>query len=137
MEMALFIGRAVCFNGNNRIEKPGECQTVRLFMSSHLELVRRRRRNKKRYKYKEGENRLAFLRRVGIRVLGYQLRYIYFLDQSVKERLTVPILPFSKIEEMGAGMYKGKPKRAGSIENDAPAFQREEGGEIPTPALHE
>ena len=92
---------------------------------------------KKRYKYKEGENRLAFLRRVGIRVLGYQLRYIYFLDQSVKERLTVPILPFSKIEEMGAGMYKGKPKRAGSIENDAPAFQRDEGGVIPTPALHE
>ena len=39
---------------------------------------------------------------------GFQLRYIYFLDAAVKENLTVPILPFSKIEEMGAGMYKGE-----------------------------
>lgn len=39
---------------------------------------------------------------------GYQLRYIYFIDKSAKDRLTVPILPFSKIDEMGAGMYKGE-----------------------------
>ena len=38
---------------------------------------------------------------------GYQLRYIYFLNPAARERLTVPILPFSKIDEMGAGMYKG------------------------------
>jgi hypothetical protein len=38
---------------------------------------------------------------------GYQLRYIYFLNESAKARLTVPIIPFSKIEKMGAGMYKG------------------------------
>ena len=25
-----------------------------------------------------------------------------------KKRLTVPILPFSKIDEVGAGMYKGE-----------------------------
>jgi hypothetical protein len=37
---------------------------------------------------------------------GYQLRYIYLIDKSCK--ITVPILPFSKIDEMGAGMYKGK-----------------------------
>ena len=43
---------------------------------------------------------------------GYQLRYVYFLNPEAKSRLTVPILPFSKIDEMGAGMYKGKPKRA-------------------------
>ena len=36
---------------------------------------------------------------------GYQLRYIYLIDKSCK--ITVPILPFSKIDEMGAGMYKG------------------------------
>lgn len=42
---------------------------------------------------------------------GYQLRYIYFLNPTARERLTVPVLPFSKIDEMGAGMYKGKPKR--------------------------
>ena len=38
---------------------------------------------------------------------GSQLKYIYFIDKTCKERLTVPILPFSKIQEMGAGMYKG------------------------------
>lgn len=39
---------------------------------------------------------------------GYQLRYVYFLNPKAKERLTVPIIPFSKIDEMGAGMYKGE-----------------------------
>jgi hypothetical protein len=41
-------------------------------------------------------------------ILGYQLRYIYFLDQSWRCRLTVPELPFSEIEKVGAGMYKGE-----------------------------
>lgn len=39
---------------------------------------------------------------------GYQLRYIYFVDRSCREKLTVPEIPFSKIDEIGAGMYKGK-----------------------------
>lgn len=39
---------------------------------------------------------------------GYQLRYIYFIDQKYKDKLTVPIIPFSKIDELGAGMYKGE-----------------------------
>jgi len=38
---------------------------------------------------------------------GFQLRYIYFLDPTAKDHLTVPILPFSEIEKRGAGMYKG------------------------------
>jgi hypothetical protein len=37
---------------------------------------------------------------------GFQLQYIYLIDKTCK--ITVPILPFSKIDEMGAGMYKGK-----------------------------
>ena len=37
---------------------------------------------------------------------GFQLRYIYLIDKTCK--ITVPILPFSKIDEMGAGMYKGE-----------------------------
>ena len=45
---------------------------------------------------------------------GFQLRYIYFLDPTARDRLTVPILPFSEIERRGAGMYKGikRPKQA-------------------------
>lgn len=47
---------------------------------------------------------------------GFQLRYIYFLNPKARERLTVPIIPFSRIDEMGAGMYRGekieRPKQA-------------------------
>lgn len=39
---------------------------------------------------------------------GFQLRYIYFIDKSCRAKLTVPEIPFSKIDEMGAGMYKGE-----------------------------
>lgn len=39
---------------------------------------------------------------------GYQLRYVYFLNPEAKNRLTVPIIPFSKIDEIGASMYKGQ-----------------------------
>lgn len=47
--------------------------------------------------------------RGGARVLdGFQLRYVYFLDKSYRKRLTVPELPFSAIDEAGAGMYKGQ-----------------------------
>jgi hypothetical protein len=42
----------------------------------------------------------------GIVLIGNQLRYIYLIDKTCK--ITVPILPFSKIDEMGAGMYKGE-----------------------------
>ena len=38
---------------------------------------------------------------------GFQLKYIYFIDKQKIADLTVPILPFSKIDELGAGMYKG------------------------------
>ena len=43
---------------------------------------------------------------------GFQLRYIYLIDKTCE--ITVPILPFSKIDEMGAGMYKGKKRKCGS-----------------------
>lgn len=43
---------------------------------------------------------------------GYQLRYIYFLDPTARGRLTVPIVPFSKIDEIGATMYRGERTRS-------------------------
>jgi len=39
---------------------------------------------------------------------GFQLKYIYFVNPEARERLTVPEIPFSKIGEMGAGMYRGE-----------------------------
>ena len=41
-------------------------------------------------------------------VEGFQLRYIYFIDKSYRKKLTVQEIPFSRIDEMGAGMYKGE-----------------------------
>ena len=41
-------------------------------------------------------------------IKGYQLRYLYFIDKSCKDKLTVPIIPFSEIDKIGAGMYKGE-----------------------------
>jgi len=56
---------------------------------------------------------------------GFQLRYIYFLNKDAKQRLTVPILPFSDIEKMGAGMYKGvkvsRDKQAMGVSNTTAA----------------
>lgn len=49
---------------------------------------------------------------------GYQLRYIYFIDPAYRQRLNVKELPYSEIDRLGAGMYKGE-KRAdvGEIES--------------------
>lgn len=50
-----------------------------------------------------------YVEKVGGSILtGYQLRYIYFIDKTFRNRLTVPEIPFSKIDEIGAGMYLGE-----------------------------
>lgn len=43
---------------------------------------------------------------------GYQLKYVFLLKENLE--LTKPIIPFSRITELGIGMYKGKP-RSGNI----------------------
>lgn len=67
----------------------------------------------------------------GVKAVGFQLRYVYFFDKSSKDKLTVPILPFEKIDEMGAGMYKGARRK---LSSEAVGFQPAEGGVIPTAA---
>ncbi|MEY2867874.1 MAG: hypothetical protein RIR01_274, partial [Bacteroidota bacterium] len=65
-------------------------------------LVAKNYTNKKYYDKSKGINLFD-----GSKIVeGYQLRYIYLIDKTCK--ITVPILPFSKIDEIGAGMYKGK-----------------------------
>ena len=39
---------------------------------------------------------------------GNQFRYIYVIDKAAK--LAVPSIPFEKIKELGAGMYRGQPR---------------------------
>lgn len=57
---------------------------------------------------KKGESAGYWKRNGAKPLIGFQLRYIYFLNPAARERLTVPVLPFSKISDMGASMYKGE-----------------------------
>jgi hypothetical protein len=70
----------------------------------------------------------------GVELPGYQLRYIYFLNPAARGRLTAPVLPFEKISDMGASMYKGeKITRAKKQDSENPS---ELGGAVPTDTLH-
>lgn len=91
--------------------------------------------------YRKGKHALAKNGNAGTRVLfeagakrlpGFQLRYVFFLDPTARERLTVPVLAFSQIAEMGAGMYLGK-SRGGK--GSPGGTTTGEGGSIPTPPL--
>lgn len=62
---------------------------------------------------------------------GFQLRYLYFINPDARSRLTVPILPFSRIAEMGAGMYKGQARAKDQAASHPDAL----GGETPTRTL--
>jgi hypothetical protein len=55
---------------------------------------------------------------------GYQLRYVYFLDPAARERLTVPVLPYSAIAEAGAGMYRGEPRGKQAMAGHPPEQRR-------------
>ena len=72
----------------------------------------------------------------GIILPGFQLRYLYFIDPTARQRLTVPILSFDEIARHGATMYRGQRfTRAGSADSGTPGIQPGGGGAIPTPAL--
>lgn len=62
---------------------------------------------------------------------GFQLRYIYFINPAARARLTVPVIPFDKIAEMGAGMYRGKARPKQATEGHPPTS----GGATPTRTL--
>jgi len=46
---------------------------------------------------------------------GFQIRYIKFIDPTWRDRLTVPVLPFSALDEAGARMYKGEKPQAQEV----------------------
>jgi hypothetical protein len=63
---------------------------------------------------------------------GFQLRYVYFLDKSCIKDLTCPVVPYSKIKEMGASMYRGQ---KAALEIGDHRDQRQSGGALPTQGL--
>ena len=70
-----------------------------------------------------------------VKLAGYQLRYIYFLHKEEIENLTVPIIPFDKIKEMGASMYKGKKTCPIGVTGNTSDSQSEDSGSNPTVGL--
>ncbi len=89
-----------------------------------------------------GASSMSKFKELGYKPLqGFQLRYIYLIDKSCK--ITVPILPFSMIDKMGAGMYKGEKitlaerQQAQEVNQDKrDASSIEIGGSNPTLALN-
>ena len=68
-----------------------------------------------------------------VKLDGFSIRYIYFIDPAYRARLTVPELPFSEIERRGASMYKGqKTTRGISADGGTSESHSEGGGSIPT-----
>lgn len=65
---------------------------------------------------------------------GFQLRYMYFINPEARNRLTVPVIPFSRIAEMGASMYKGE--RIVRVKKQEPQHPCGLGGAVPTDTLH-
>lgn len=98
-------------------------------------------KDKLKYNKPKGKPENTWLKEIGAKpIIGFQLRYIYLIDKSCK--ITVPILPFSKIDEMGAGMYKGQKvslqerKQAAKVHRvNTLLSDKEEGGSIPTLSL--
>lgn len=73
----------------------------------------------------------------GTVIPGFQLRYIYFINPAARERLTVPVVSFSKIDELGAGMYRGeKISRSARVKKQDSEHPSELGGAVPTDTLH-
>jgi len=94
---------------------------------------------RKRLGFRLGEKWSDYSKRVGAKKIeGYQLRYIYLIDKSCK--LTVPIIPFTKIDEIGAGMYLGKrislaQRKAAVVQGSTSGIQPEDDGRTDPVAL--
>lgn len=75
--------------------------------------------------------------RLGARKIpGFQLRYLYFLNPAARDRLTVPVLPFSAIEESRAGMYRGKKIARGQKANSGSPGEAAEHSRPPRSTHH-
>ena len=69
-----------------------------------------------------------------VKLDGFSIRYIYFIDPAYRARLTVPELPYSEIKARGASMYLGQKRDSGETDN-APQTNAETGGASPTESL--
>ena len=76
-------------------------------------------------------NFMDYVKAAGATVLpGFQLRYIYFIDKKKQKDLAVPIIPFCKIDELGAGMYRGEKITLAERHTDPPGETEGTAGDI-------
>lgn len=89
-------------------------------------------------KFSGGKTRSNYMAKSlgGELVGGYQLRYIYFIDKASRSLLTVPEIPFGRIDELSAGMYLGQRKQAVVSLGNEDDDQSYKGGSTPTPPLN-
>ncbi len=94
----------------NLCELPNGEKVHKMTLESNPTNPRKELNGKSYYEITGGRfNFKKYVEYVGGKILkGYQLRYVYFIDKSYRDRLTVPVIPFSKIDELNAGMYKGE-----------------------------
>lgn len=92
----------------------------------------------RKYGYKATDSFGTFVKRIGATLIpGYQLRYIKIIDETWLNRKNYTIIPYSKITELGIGMYRGeKILRASSVESSTADIQSAGDGESPIVALH-
>lgn len=92
------------------------------------EIVARTTLDGKKYPRVNGQYYSSYLKQKNLATTlpGFQLRYIYLIDTN--EKILVPEIPFSKIEELGAGMYKGEKKLCGDSVNGSTSDNHSEGG---------
>lgn len=89
---------------------PDGTRIHKMTLSSNPTVKRKELGGKCYYDFTDGVHAWKkFLDVTGARLLdGWQLRYVYFIDPACRDKLTVPEIPFSRIDELGAGMYKGE-----------------------------
>ncbi len=91
---------------------------------------------RRRYGMRPTETFSMFSKRVGAKCLpGFQLRYLKFLDESMRPMMTCPSLPFSDIEKSGATMYRGLKSAAKAEASMRLGTTEEIGGSSPTLSL--
>ena len=94
----------------NLVELPNGEKIHKMTLESNPNTPRKELKGKSYYDITNGKfDFKKYVKAVNGKILeGYQLRYVYFIDKESRKKLTVPEIPFSKIDEIGAGMYKGE-----------------------------
>lgn len=101
---------------NQIVETPNGERVTRLTLTQQQNFARKKLL-KELNLIEDGKSSIVKFLENGCKIVeGFQLRYIYLIDKNCE--LNCPNIPFSKIQEVGAGMYKGEKIDRIYIENN-------------------